>query len=1244
MPIKNFLKLLSIALLLLTAKSLVGQNEAIIRNFLNENRISLELSESDIQDWIIYDNYNSNHNGVSHVYLRQRHNGIEIYNAVANFNIKDGRVISMGDRFFRNVSTSVNSNSALIGPIEAIRGAAAQLNLNITETPRALEPVNAQHFIFSNAGISKENIPVKLMYQPGPEGELMLAWDLSIYQNDGKHWWSLRVDAQSGKILDKVDWVISCNFDHKQFGKCDNPNHNHSSNISTGNTSANSMLPEQYRVFPEPVESPNHGVRSLKINPRDSLASPYGWHDTNGANGAEFTITRGNNVFAYEDRNDDDAAGYSPDGTAALNFDFPLNLTLAPQSNEDAAITNLFYWNNLMHDMWYRYGFTEAAGNFQQNNYGRGGLANDYVNAEAQDGGGTNNANFATPTDGTNPRMQMYLWTGGGAGATNLLTVNSPSAIAGVYTATQAAFGPGVPSTPITANLVLADDGTAPTNDGCTAFANAANISGKIALVYRGNCNFAIKVANAQAAGALAVIVVNNVAGAPINMGGTDPSITIPSIMVSDVNGAALATQLANGQTVNVTIVDQNPNVDKDGDFDNVVIAHEYGHGISTRLTGGPSNSNCLNNAEQMGEGWSDFFGLMMTIEAGDTATDARGIGTYASGEPVTGGGIRNAPYCTDMTVNPFTYDDVNNTANVSEPHGIGFVWCTMLWDLNWAMIDRYGFNPDLFNGNGGNNKTMQLVIDGLKLQPCSPGFVDGRNAILAADSILYGGANQCLIWEVFARRGLGFSANQGSSGSRSDQTEAFDLPSICQVATALPNAVFNNTLSSSCRGTVFFTDQSTSTPQTWSWNFGDGNSSTSRNPTHTYNSSGTYTVTLIVSNTLGADTSTATVNISLPALPTVNNATICAGQAATLNGTASGDIVWYNANGTAIDTGLTFISGVLTTNSSFFAENVIFFPAQQVGALNGTIGTGGYHNNAFTGAQNFTASKALTILSAWTDAGAAGARTFYIWNGSNASGSKVDSVTVNLAAGQQRVTLNLEVPGPGVYSLGASNVNLFRNNAGASYPYTIPNLISITSSSATTNATTFWYYLYDWEVAEAACRSPRVPVNVTVEGAFFNYSATGLDVQFSDASNSATSWAWDFGDGSSSTDQNPQHSYNQSGTYVVSLIVDGNVNCPYTTTITINLNSTTVIEGTIEASLMPNPANSATVINFNNPLKSDTELQLIAVDGKVISNQIMPAGTLRQAIELDKLSAGMYFIRLRSGNLNTTLKLSVNK
>ena len=77
----------------------------------------------------------------------------------------------------------------------------------------------------------------------------------------------------------------------------------------------------------------------------------------------------------------------------------------------------------------------------------------------------------------------------------------------------------------------------------------------------------------------------------------------------------------------------------KDGDYDNVVVAHEYGHGISIRLTGGASNSGCLNNQEQMGEGWSDWFGLMLTMKEGDQGTDARGIGTYLFGQGAGGAG-----------------------------------------------------------------------------------------------------------------------------------------------------------------------------------------------------------------------------------------------------------------------------------------------------------------------------------------------------------------------------------------------------------------------------------------------------------------------------------------------------------------------------------------------------------------------------------------------------------------------------
>ena len=138
----------------------------------------------------------------------------------------------------------------------------------------------------------------------------------------------------------------------------------------------------------------------------------------------------------------------------------------------------------------------------------------------------------------------------------------------------------------------------------------------------------------------------------------------------------------------------------------------------------------------------------------------------------------------------------------------------------------------------------MALVIEGLKLQPCNPGFVDGRDAILQADQMLYGGANECLIWQVFAARGLGYSADQGSSNSRSDQTESFDLPAACQAPTVAPAASFS--YNTDCSGEVAFADLSTNNPDSWSWNFGDGNTSSQENPTHVYLSSGTYTVELI--------------------------------------------------------------------------------------------------------------------------------------------------------------------------------------------------------------------------------------------------------------------------------------------------------------------------------------------------------------------------------------------------------------
>ena len=410
-----------------------------------------------------------------------------------------------------------------------------------------------------------------------------------------------------------------------------------------------------------------------------------------------------------------------------------------------------------MHDIFANYGFDEASGNFQETNYSGNGLGGDFVIADAQDGSGMNNANFGTPPEGSNPQMQMFLWSAPGGPSDNFI-INSPQSSADSFLGVPASFGPIIPTTPITADLALVEDDNSSTstnpNDACDNITNPNELNGKIAVIDRGDCTFVSKILKAQNAGALAVIMINNVLGDPISMGGDSDAITIPSIMLSFLDGSSITNALQNGTNINATLVNNGP-FRIDGDYDNGIVAHEYGHGISTRLTGGSDQANCLFNDEQMGEGWSDWLGLVTTIQPNDQPEDARGYATYAISQSPTGSGIRPARYSTDMNINPATYGITNNQNSISQPHGIGFVWASMIWDLTWAFIDEYGFDADLYNGTGGNNMAMQLILDGMKLQSCNPGFIDGRDAILQADQQSNGGANSCLIWETFANRGL---------------------------------------------------------------------------------------------------------------------------------------------------------------------------------------------------------------------------------------------------------------------------------------------------------------------------------------------------------------------------------------------------------------------------------------------------------------------------------------------------------
>ena len=457
-------------------------------------------------------------------------------------------------------------------------------------------------------------------------------------------------------------------------------------------------------------------------------------------------------------------------------FDFELNFDQPPVGYQDASITNLFYMNNMMHDIWYQYGFDEASGNFQENNYGNGGIGGDSVNADGQDGSGMNNASFGTPPDGGNPQMTMYEWNGPLGEPLSILD----GSLVGSYTAMPAGFGTPLPyDTPIVAELVLVTD--QPLFDGdlydaCESITNGEDINGKIAVIRRGTCEFGFKILAAQAYGAVAVIMVNNVATPSVitmGEGADDASNTPPSVMISQADGEPLISALESGEVITSLLADT---YNIDSDFDNGIIAHEYGHGISARLIGGPSSVNCFSNDEHMSEGLSDWYGLMITIEEGDQGSDVRGIGTFANGQSTTANGIRPAPYSTDFSINDYTYGDTNNTS-LSQPHGVGFVFATALWDLTWAYIDKYGFDPDLYNGTGGNNIMMQLLLDALKISPCNPGFLDLRDAILGADTVSNEGLNQCLIWEVFANRGMGYLAEQGDEFSRVDQVEDFSLP-----------------------------------------------------------------------------------------------------------------------------------------------------------------------------------------------------------------------------------------------------------------------------------------------------------------------------------------------------------------------------------------------------------------------------------------------------------------------------------
>ena len=751
-------------LLSISAVSYAQNTHIEIVQQLNKNGFP-NLTESEV---IVNSSSLDKKTGITHIYFKQVVNGNEIFNSQSSIHIdKNGNIVSKNIALKSNI---VLGNAVKMDAATALNIALAEAKIVKNVLNKTALASNA-NFKIVDKNVSSEAINGKPVFYE-KNNQLFAAWEIEVLNDETNDWLNLVIDAQDGSILDKNNYTTKCNAENMTASNINKPYYfEFEDNNSLGKTSPAGS----YNVYPIPMESPARGNRQLVSNINDVNASPYGWHDTNAVDGAEFTITRGNNVWAKEDTlGSNGTTGFSPNGGTDLIFDFPYGLDAGPRPNLSAAITNLYFWNNTMHDVFYNYGFDEESGNFQQKNYTGLGLGNDYVNADAQDGSGTDNANFATPVDGTNSRMQMYLWGVPTATVSNILQVNSPSPIANKYGGILATFSPKLSLVPITANMVLVNDGTTNPTLGCSTLVNSAAIAGKIALITRGTCNYATKILNAQNAGAIAAVIINSSATGVFAMTGSSAGITIPSLMIAKADGDKFKLDTIG---LNVSLFDSSVASTKriyDSDFDNGVIAHEYGHGISTRLTGGAGNSSCLTNQEQAGEGWSDFFALALTSKPYETTLTGRGMGTHLIAQDTSGLGIRPYKYARNMTTNPVTYESIKT---LTVPHGVGFVWCSALYDIYLDMIDKYGFDENMYTGTGGNNKTIQLVVEGLKLQPCNPGFMDARNAVILADSILNGGANKLLLWKAFARRGMGDDATQGLASSRSDGKNGFKLP-----------------------------------------------------------------------------------------------------------------------------------------------------------------------------------------------------------------------------------------------------------------------------------------------------------------------------------------------------------------------------------------------------------------------------------------------------------------------------------
>jgi hypothetical protein len=620
------------------------------------------------------------------------------------------------------------------------------------------------------------------------------------------------VAADDGRILHQEALTANETFTYRVWA---DPNGNH--------TPADGPLAD---FSPHPTGKPD-GVRAGYAAPilvttagfnKNPAGVPDPWLPATATK-----TTEGNNVQAYSDRDDQhQAPDGSPPGTpnigngldandvvadvnggaaAPRTFDRTYDVTKPPAGPEQvkASVTQIFYMTNWMHDFWYDSGFNEAAGNAQLSNLGRGGKEGDPVQAQAQDGadfGQKNNANMSTPSDGTSPVMQMFVWDGlpnRKITTTPPITFDDAISVPANGPVTFPSLGP--------VGAVLADDGTAPVSDACQV---PTNVAGKIAVIdfdpAASACGSGTRVNNAKTGNAVGVIIVDGAAGHNSGNYAGSKTAGIPVFGISFEDGAKLKAALS--PTFTATMF-RGPEVQHDGTLDNSVIAHEWAHYLHHRIEdcGGKQCGG-------MSEGWADFNALMMVVKEGDAVVgSAYALAQYdgqGSDKNAEYFGIRRSPYSTDMAKNALTFGSVSDKTTLpttapihvfgknSEVHNAGEIWAEILFEAYANLLEAGKVASPVRAFDVSKRRMADYVIAGMKATPAEATFTEQRDALLATVWASGHKDDFAAIAKGFAKRGLGVGAisptgntNDGAQpGSDfNDAVENFDFKAAVGLA-----------------------------------------------------------------------------------------------------------------------------------------------------------------------------------------------------------------------------------------------------------------------------------------------------------------------------------------------------------------------------------------------------------------------------------------------------------------------------